>query len=98
MLACPAVTAWWGALSWCAAGLLLAAVLRLLPPWRGVSWLLALAVGLAGASAGGVLATALGFGGVAAVDWRSLVTAALAAALATLLLALVRTRRRARGA
>jgi uncharacterized membrane protein YeaQ/YmgE (transglycosylase-associated protein family) len=86
------VSVWWGAISWCAAGLLLAVLLRLLPPWRGTSWLAALAVGLAGATSGGVLATVLEFGGVAAFDWRSLVAAALAALLAMLLLALLRTR------
>jgi uncharacterized membrane protein YeaQ/YmgE (transglycosylase-associated protein family) len=72
--------------------LLLALFLRLLPPWRGASWLAASAVGLAGGTSGGLLATVLGFGGVAAFDWRSLVAAALAALLAMLLLALLRTR------
>lgn len=87
-----AVSAWWGAISWGGAGLALAVLLRLLPPWRGSSWLLAPVVGLAGAVGGGALATALGFGGVAAFDWRSLVAAGLAALLAMLLLALLRTR------
>jgi len=71
---------------------MLAVVLRLLPPWRGSSWMVALAIGFIGAVAGGVLATALGFGGVAAFDWRSIATAALAALLALLGLALTRTR------
>ena len=92
MLACAAVTVWWGAIAWSASGLLLAVVLRWLPPWRGSSWLLALACGLLGALAGGVLATLLGFGGLAALDWRSIATAALAALLALLGLALMRTR------
>ena len=91
VLRCAAVSVWWGAISWCAAGLLLAVLLRLLPPWRVASWLAASAVGLAGATSGGLLATLLGFGGVAAFDWRSLVAAALAALLALLLLALLRT-------
>jgi uncharacterized membrane protein YeaQ/YmgE (transglycosylase-associated protein family) len=86
------VAVWWGAIAWSVAGLLLAAVLRLLPPWRGSSWLLALAVGLVGALVGGVLATVLGFGGLAAFDLRSLATAGLGALLALLVLALARTR------
>ena len=85
------MTVWWGAIAWCAAGLLLAAVLRLLPPWRGSSWLLTLAIGVVAALAGGALATALGFGGLAAFDLRSLATAALGALLALLGLALART-------
>jgi uncharacterized membrane protein YeaQ/YmgE (transglycosylase-associated protein family) len=86
------VTVWWGAIAWVACGLLLAVVLRLLPPWRGSSWLLALAVGIVGALAGGLLATLLGFGGLAAMDWRSIATAALAAVLTLLGLGLARTR------
>jgi uncharacterized membrane protein YeaQ/YmgE (transglycosylase-associated protein family) len=86
------VTVWWGAIAWVACGLLLAVVLRLLPPWRGSSWLPTLVTGLIGALVGGVLATLLGFGGLAAFDWRSLATAALAALLALLGLALARTR------
>jgi uncharacterized membrane protein YeaQ/YmgE (transglycosylase-associated protein family) len=85
-----AVTPWWGAIAWSGAGLLLAVALRLLPPWRATSWLLTLAVGLSGAALGGTLATVLGFGGLAALDPRSLATAALAALLALLLLALAR--------
>lgn len=80
---------WWGVLSWCGVGLLLALVLRLLAPWRGRSWWSALAVGLAGALGGGLLATALGFGGLVGFDPRALSTAALGALLSLLLLALV---------
>lgn len=85
------VELWWGAIAWCGVGLVLAVVLRLLPPWRGSSWLLALAIGLVGALAGGVLATAFGFGGLAALDVRSIATAALSALLLLLGLALART-------
>jgi hypothetical protein len=91
VLPSAAVVVWWGAIAWSVAGLLLAAVLRLLPPWRGTSWLLALAMGVAAALAGGALATALGFGGLAAFDLRSLATAGLGALLALLGLALLRT-------
>jgi uncharacterized membrane protein YeaQ/YmgE (transglycosylase-associated protein family) len=88
------VEIWWGTVAWSGAGLVLALVLRLLPPWRGSSWLLALAIGLAGALAGGVVATALGFGGLAAIDVRSIATAALGALLALLGLALARVPKR----
>lgn len=91
MLRCAAVEIWWGAIAWCGAGLLLAVVLRLLPPWRGSSWLLALAIGFVGGLAGGVLATSLGFGGLAALDVRSIATAALSALLVLLGFALART-------
>lgn len=94
MLRCAAVEIWWGTVAWSGAGLVLALVLRLLPPWRGSSWLLALAIGLAGALAGGVVATALGFGGLAAIDVRSIATAALGALLALLGLALARVPKR----
>jgi uncharacterized membrane protein YeaQ/YmgE (transglycosylase-associated protein family) len=86
------VTIWWGAASWCGAGLALGVLLRLLPPWRETSWLATLAAGFAGALVGGALATILGFGGAVAFDWRSLAVAALAALLALLALALARTR------
>ena len=42
-------------------------------------------LGIGGALAGGALATWLGFGGVLAFDWRSLVTALLGALLLLLL-------------
>ncbi|HXT20345.1 MAG TPA: hypothetical protein VN923_06320 [Thermoanaerobaculia bacterium] len=53
---------------------------------------MSIVVGVVGASAGGVLATVLGFGGVAALDWRSIVCAGLGAVLAMLVFALARTR------
>jgi uncharacterized membrane protein YeaQ/YmgE (transglycosylase-associated protein family) len=84
----------WGIASWTAAGLLLALVVRWLPPWRPGSLLVLLGSGLLGAWAGGVLATVLGFGGLAGFDARSLVTAALAALFALLLPPLWRTRPR----
>ncbi len=96
VLPSAAVTPWWGTVSWCGSGLLLSLLLRLLPPWRGTSWLLTLLVGLAGALAGGGVATALGFGGLVGFDLRGLATAVLAALLGLLLLALGRVN--ARGA
>jgi uncharacterized membrane protein YeaQ/YmgE (transglycosylase-associated protein family) len=80
----------WGLIAWCTTGLLLGLVVRLLPPWRGTSWLLTLAVGLLGALSGGVLATALGFGGLVGFDARSAAAAALGGLLALLLFALAR--------
>ena len=81
-----------GAASWTAVGLVLALLLRWLRPWRTCGLLGVLATGLLGAWAGGVLATALGFGGLGGFDPRSLATAALAALLALLVLALWRNR------
>ena len=82
------MTAWWGLLSWLGAALGLAVAVRLLPPWRALPALGILVVAVLGALAGGVLATALGFGGLAGFDPRSLATSALAALFALLLLAL----------
>lgn len=76
-----------GLLSWIlvgtAAGLLAS---RLLPGEPRLGMVLAAITGLIGALAGGLLATALGFGGIAAYDLRSLVTATLGASLACLAL------------
>jgi len=87
------VELWWGALSWLVAGLPVGIVVRLLPPWRGRSWGTTLLLAVAGAILGGLLATALGFGGLAGLDPRSAAIAALAALLALLVDNLVRTRR-----
>lgn len=74
-----------GLISWISIGLiagLLAA--RLLPGEPPLGWGPAGGVGAAGALGGGLLATALGFGGLAGYDVRSLATATLSAALALL--------------
>jgi uncharacterized membrane protein YeaQ/YmgE (transglycosylase-associated protein family) len=88
------VELWWGLLSWLAVGVTLALLARLLPPWRGTTLLATLVAGATGALAGGLLATALGFGGLAGFDPRSLATASLAAFVALLLLALAAGRQR----
>ncbi len=76
-----------GLLSWLAIGLIAGlAASRLLPGKPALSLTLAGAVGLGGALAGGLLATALGFGGMAAFDPRALVTATLSAVFCLLLL------------
>ena len=81
----------WGLLSWLLAGLAVGAAFRLAARWlligvgmeRG-----GLACGFLGAGGGllgGLLATLLGFGGLAAYDPRSLVLAGLGALLVLLL-------------
>ncbi len=75
-----------GLFSWLAAGLIagLSASL-MLPGEPRMGAFSATLVGLAGALAGGLLATALDFGGMAAYDPRSLATATLSAVLCLLL-------------
>ncbi len=77
---------WLGLLSWLAIGLVAGiSARRMLPGEPPMGWLLAITTGLGGAVTGGLLATALGFGGMAAYDVRSLVTAALTAVVGLLL-------------
>lgn len=84
-----------GILSWLVIGLLAGSVARYLL-WRdptGPGCILTILVGLAGALVGGFLATALGFGGVAAFDVQSLVTATLGAILVLFVTRLATARR-----
>jgi uncharacterized membrane protein YeaQ/YmgE (transglycosylase-associated protein family) len=75
-----------GLLSWILAGLVLALLSRgLLPGRPRFGFLPALLAGLGGAALGGLLATWLGFGGLASWDLRSFVVASLAAMLALVL-------------
>jgi hypothetical protein len=84
-----------GLISWAVAGAAAALLARLVPRRRGTLWIEALAA-LAAALAGGLVATALDFGGIAALDARS---AAFAFALAAAAIAAVRLSRTApRGA
>lgn len=80
---------WLGLISWlligAAAGLL---ARRFLGGARPLGWTAPLFVGVGGALVGGLLATALGFGGLAGFDVRALLTAALTATLSLLLLRL----------
>ncbi len=72
-----------GLLSWIFAGLSFALLSwRVLPGRPPLGLLSALLAGLGGAALGGLLATLLGFGGLASFDLRSFVVAALAAMLA----------------
>jgi uncharacterized membrane protein YeaQ/YmgE (transglycosylase-associated protein family) len=76
-----------GLFSWLLVGLATAVSARFfLPGEPPLAWLLALGGGLLGALAGGLLATALGFGGLAGYDTRSLLTAVLAAVASLLVL------------
>lgn len=72
-----------GLVSWIVAGLALALLSRRFLPGRPKIGLLpALLAGLGGAALGGLLATWLGFGGLASWDLRSFAVATLAAMLA----------------
>ncbi len=76
-----------GLLSWLAIGILAGlSASRMLPGTPPLGRVTATLAGLGGALAGGLLATALGFGGMAAFDPRALVTATLGAVLCLLLL------------
>lgn len=76
-----------GLLSWILIGLATALLGRLLLPGRPrLSLIAALAAGTCGALLGGLLATALGFGGLAGFDPRALVTATLTSILCLLVL------------
>jgi uncharacterized membrane protein YeaQ/YmgE (transglycosylase-associated protein family) len=75
-----------GLISWILIGLASGALARSLPGTPTLPWIPLLGSGLLGAIGGGLLATGLGFGGLAGFDPRSLITATLGAMLALLLL------------
>jgi len=80
-----------GLLSWLLMGLVTGVAGASLLPGHPRPGAFALAsVGLLGGLVGGLLATVLGFGGVAGYDLRALVTATLSAVLAVLVFRLVR--------
>lgn len=80
-----------GLVSWLVMGLAVGlSGARLLPGVPPLGTGLAMVSGLAGALAGGLLATLLGFGGLAGYDFRSLLIATLAAVFALLLLRLAK--------
>ncbi len=80
-----------GLFSWLVIGLVAGlSAARLLPGQPPVSSLLATLTGMTGAVVGGLLATALGFGGLAGFDWRGLLTATLTAVLCLLVVRLVK--------
>ncbi len=76
-----------GLFSWLLTGLVTALLGRaLLPGQPRLTLAAALIAGVGGALVGGLLATVLGFGGLAAFDPRGLLTAALASILGLLAL------------
>jgi uncharacterized membrane protein YeaQ/YmgE (transglycosylase-associated protein family) len=80
-----------GLFSWLVIGLVSGlSAAKLLPGRPPVGNLLAVLTGITGALAGGLLATALGFGGLAGFDWRGLSTATLAAVLCLLVVRLAK--------
>lgn len=65
-----------GLVSWVVFGLLAGALARWILPGKDPSGcLVTVALGIAGALLGGLLATYLGFGGISGFDWRSLAVA-----------------------
>ncbi len=77
--------------SWLVMGLLAGAVAKFLMPGKdGGGCLLTVGLGVVGALLGGLLATALGFGGLSGFDVRSFVVATLGAFLLLLLLRVAR--------
>ena len=71
-----------GLISWVLFGLLAGLVAKLLMPGNDPGGcIITSLLGVAGALVGGFLASFLGFGGVAAWDWRSFVIAVLGAVL-----------------
>jgi hypothetical protein len=88
-----------GLASWLVAGLAAGALtgwLLVRARRTAAGWIAALGLGLAGGLGGGLVATALGFGGLAGFDAAAAAAAALAGALAVELGALAAGRRGAR--
>lgn len=80
-----------GLFSWLIIGLVAGlSAAKLLPGQPPMSSVAAVLAGMTGALAGGLLATTLGFGGLAGFDWRGLATATLAAVLCLLVVRLAK--------
>lgn len=85
----------WGLISWVIFGLVAGVVAKLLMPGKDPGGCIVTSlIGIAGALLGGFLATALGFGGVAAWDWRSFIIAVIGALLLLAIYRAVRGRKR----
>lgn len=81
-----------GILSWVLFGLIAGALAKMIMPGRDPGGcILTIVIGVVGALLGGFIATAMGFGGIAGFDLRSLIIAILGAIL---LLAIYRAIRR----
>ena len=80
-----------GFVSWILIGLVAAVSAdRMLPGPRALGLPLAIAIGLAGACLGGLVATLFGFGGLVGFDLRSFTVATLGSMVCLLLLSLAR--------
>ena len=89
------MTALTGLFTWIAAGAAVGLVTRpLLPGGPFTGPVSGLSAAVAGGLLGGIVATVLGFGGISALDVRSVVVAALSGLLALLLAEIVSERRR----
>lgn len=85
----------WGLISWVLFGLVAGIVAKLLMPGRDPGGCIVTSlIGIAGALLGGFLASALGFGGVAAWDLRSFVVAVIGAILLLVIYRALKGRRR----
>lgn len=85
----------WGLIAWVLFGLVAGVVAKLLMPGKDPGGCIVTSlIGIAGALLGGFLATALGFGGVAAWDWRSFLIAVIGALLLLAIYRAVRGRKR----
>lgn len=83
-----------GLISWVLFGLVAGIVAKFLMPGKDPGGcIITSLIGIAGALLGGFIATALGFGGVAAWDLRSFVIAVIGAILLLLIYRMVRGRR-----
>ena len=82
-----------GLILWAVTGLVAGIAGRLLLPGPPLDWPTALLTGLLASLAGGFVSTVLDMGGVEEIDPRGLVLAFLTAALAVILVQLVRVQR-----
>lgn len=80
----------WGLISWILFGLLAGALAKFIMPGKDPGGcIVTTLIGIAGAVAGGFLATFLGFGGVAVWTWEGFIIAVLGALLLLLLYRLI---------
>ena len=75
-----------GLIAWIVTGATTAGIIRFVPPGRRDEWALELTVSIVAAIAAGLAATALDFGGILWIDWRSVGFALLVSLAATGLL------------
>lgn len=69
-----------GLIAWIVLGLVAGGIAKLLMPGRDPGGcILTIIIGVVGALIGGFLSTALGYGGISGLDWRSLVISVIGA-------------------